>query len=317
MKPSKTGVSFRWHGLITAFLVTAVCIGFALSLLDLGESANALTEIGPQAWMSVVFLSLIMAVLRAVRVTVIAGIVQFAPVIRASFLHGAANAVLPARMGEAVLPLALVRYSGLDLMRAVGLLLIVRLGDLLALFGIGLLLVAALDFWSLSAGIRLLLTVVAVLLIVGVGIVPYVVRKLGRWAPRFVGGLVGRVAAAGERIGGGSRVWLVVLTLLIWITLGLAAQTSIAAAGLPIDFKLAWLASVAASLAFALPTNGIASIGPFEAAFVGVLVAAGAPAEAALAAAVHLHLCALIAAGLAALAAPMFPANRKDRVLCS
>lgn len=280
--------------------MTLVCVGAGYWWLDLGLSAKALANTPFQAWLAVIFCSLLMAGLRALRVVVVARTDRIVPVISASFLHGAANAVLPARLGEAVLPLALSRYAGLKPMRAIGLLLIVRLGDLIALAGLGLLLVAALDTWSLVPEGRIALAVLGAALIAAIGAVPFLVRLLGRWAPGFVGSLANGIAAAGTRLGSGSHAALVILTLAIWLALGVAAYVSIAAMALTVDFALAWLACIAASLAFALPTNGIASIGPFEAAFAGVLIAGGASAEAALAAAVHLHLCALIAAGLTA-----------------
>lgn len=316
MRSMGNRVSDRWRGWLTASLVTAgfACIG--LSLLDLEVSAKALASVHPEAWISVIGLSLLMALLRAARVVVLADAVRTGLVIRASFLHGAANAILPARIGEAVLPLTLARYGGMDPMRAVGLLLILRLSDLIALVGFGSLLVAALNFWEFSTELRLVLAAAGILLIAGIGVVPFLVRIVGRSAPRAIRAWANRITVAGAQLTHGSRIGLFALTLGIWVALGIAAQISIDATGLRVDPMLAWLACLAASLAFALPTNGIASIGPFEAAFVGVLVAADGSGEAALAAAVHLHMCALIAAGLTALAALVPPARSGDQKSC-
>lgn len=306
----------RWRGWLTASLVTAgfACLGF--TLFDLGASAKALAGVPPKAWISVIGLSLLVAFLRAARVAVIADTVPAGIAVRASFWHGAANVILPARMGEAVLPITLARYGGMDAMRAVGLLLIVRLGDLIALIGLGSVLIAGLDFWGFSTELRLLLAAGGVLLIACIGGVPFLVRIAGRCAPRAISVYANRIAEAGAQLTYGSRIGLLALTLAIWVTLGIAAQVSIGATGLRVDPMLAWLASVAASFAFALPTNGIASIGPFEAAFVGVLVAADGLGEAALAAAVHLHMCALIAGGLPALATLVFPKRSRDQKSC-
>lgn len=306
----------RWRGWLIACLVTAVCAMIGMYMLDLGKSARGLADIKPRAWVAVVGLSLLMAILRAARVAVVARVVQIGPVVKASFLHGAANAVLPVRAGEAVLPIALARYGGMDPARAVGLLLIVRLGDLIVLFGLGLFFVAVLDVWGQSDRIRVSLAMAGLALIVGVSVIPALVGGLGRWTPGALKALVNRVAAAGSTLADNSRISLVVLTLAIWLTLGLAAHVSIAAAGLQVDMTLAFLAAIAASLAFALPTNGIASVGPFEAAFVGILALSGSSAELALTAAIHLHLCALIAAGLAALSTFLFPVSWGDKHLC-
>lgn len=306
----------RWRGWLTAFLITVVCVGFALSFLDLGESARSLSAMDNWVWVSVIGLSLLMAVLRAMRVAVLARVAYAAPVVKASFLHGVANAVLPARMGEAVLPLALARYGGLDLLRAIGLLIIVRTGDLVALAGIGLTLIALLDVVNLHPLVRILIATVGVALVLCVGAVPALVRLAARVAPELVSHFAARIAGAGSHLTLVSNGSLIASTLAIWIVLGLAAQISVAAAGLDVGFPTIWLACVAASFAFALPMNGIASIGPFEAAFVGVLAATGTSAEAALTAAIHLHLCALIAAGLAAVASFAFPAHQTDQTLC-
>ncbi len=306
----------RWRGWLIACLVTALCVVVGMYLLDLGQSARGLADIAPKAWIAVIGLSLLMAILRAARVAVVARAAQFGPVVKASFLHGAANAVLPARAGEAVLPVALARYGGMDPARAVGLLLIVRLGDLIVLFGLGLFFVAVLDVWGQTDGIRISLAMGGLALIVGVSAVPALVGGLGRWTPGALKSLANRIAAAGSMLAGNSRISLVLLTLAIWLTLGLAAHVSISAAGLQIDMTYAFLAAIAASLAFALPTNGIASVGPFEAAFVGILALSGSSAELALTAAIHLHLCALIAAGLTALSTFLFPVSWGDKHLC-
>lgn len=308
-----TGPGARWRGWLVAALVTAGFVLVAANVLDVGESARSLTRIDAGAWATVIALSLLMAVLRALRVVVMARTAEIGPVVKASFLHGAANAILPARVGEAVLPIALARYGGFDPVRAVGLLLIVRLGDLIALAGIGLLLVAVIDIWDHPDGLRLLIAGAGILLMAGIGAVPALVGAAGRVAPGMLRSLAGRIAAAGSLLARNARLSLVALTLAIWLTLAIAAQVSVSAAGLDTGFAYAWLACVAASLAFALPTNGIASVGPFEAAFVAMLALSGAPAEAALTAALHLHLCALAGAGLAALSTLVLPAQNEGR----
>ncbi|MGI9370351.1 MAG: lysylphosphatidylglycerol synthase domain-containing protein [Ruegeria sp.] len=305
-----------WRGWLIAGIVTTVCLILGMNMLDLSQSARELAQISAQAWFVVIGLSLAMALLRAARVAIVARVAQLGPVIKASFQHGAANAVLPGRLGEAVLPLALSRYSGLDPVRAVGLLLIVRLGDLIVLIGLGFVFVAAIDLWNHSAAVRSALVLGGLALIAGVSFVPAMVGQIGSWTPKTLRALAGRLARAGSALTGNTRLGLLVVTLAIWLVLGVAAHVSISASGLEIGLGYAFLAAIAASLAFALPTNGIASAGPFEAAFVGILTLSGASAELALAAAIHLHLCALIAALLAALSTLLFPAYWGDKPLC-
>lgn len=308
--------SAQRYGWLIACLVTTLCLLLGMMVLDLGQSAQKLTQIDSQAWFVVIGLSLAMALLRAWRLVIVARVVQLAPVVKASFQHGAANAVLPGRLGEAVLPLALSRYSGLDPVRAVGLLLMVRFGDLIVLVGLGLLLIAGIDPWDYGTMIRIALALGGALLIGGVAFVPSLISRLKNWTPKILENLAVRLASAGSALPGNKKLGLLVVTLAIWLVLGVAADVSIRASGLEIGKGHAFLAAVAASLAFALPTNGIVSVGPFEAAFVSVLLLGGASAEPALAAAIHLHLCALIAALLAALSTFLFPANWGGKPLC-
>ncbi|WP_419907110.1 lysylphosphatidylglycerol synthase transmembrane domain-containing protein [Hoeflea sp.] len=309
-----TGPGAFWRGWLVAALVTAGFFFVATNVLDVGESARTLTRIDAGAWATVIGLSLLMAILRALRLVVMARGTEVGPVVKASFLHSAANAILPARIGEAALPLALARYGGYDPVRALGLLLIMRLGDIMALAGIGLVLLAALDIWNHPDSVRLLFAATGILVMAGISAVPAIVDATGKLAPGMFRRFVERITAAGSLLDRNARIALLALTLAIWVTLGIAAQVSISAAGLDIGFAYAWLACIAASLAFALPTNGIASVGPFEAAFVGIVVLSGAPAEAALTAALHLHLCALAGAGLAALSTLVLPARREGRL---
>ncbi len=290
-----------------ALFVTGFCLIVAWQMVDLGESFALLSHHGPQAWAGGIGLCLSMGVLRAIRLVVVIRDAPLAQVVRASFLHGAANAVLPAKLGEAILPVGLAHYAGLDFVRAVGVLFLLRLGDLFALLGAGLLLVAVADFWTLTTAMRVTVGIGGTALLAGILFLPWLIRLSDRRRPEGVAGLTGRFAAAADPISTATALMSAGLTAAIWVALGLAAELSLASAGLSVGMATAWLASIAASLAFALPTNGLASFGPFEAAFVAVIVTAGAPAEAALAAAIHLHLCALAAAAITGVAASVFP----------
>ena len=147
--------------------------------------------------------------------------------------------------------------------------------------------------------------------------VPALARIGGAWGHRLVSRWGSRISAAAVEVGRSSAIILAGSTFSVWLTLVLAAQASVAAVGIAVDPGTAALASVAASLAFALPVSGFANVGPFEAAFAGVLVAGGVQAESALAAALLLHLCALAGAVIPALAALAFPVIRSEPVPCA
>jgi len=308
------GNRWRW---LAALCATAACIGLAVHFIDVGASAGILATSDPWLWVVVIMLSLVTAGLRAARVTALARPSRAWPVVKASFLHNAANAVLPARIGDAALPLALRQYAGLDLMQGLGLLLVVRLSDLAVLAGFALILLGLVDIWAVPTGYRMPISMLGAVLCVSVGAVPYLMRTGGLWAGRAIGRHGQRMANVAARLGRSSGIDLVLLTLVIWLMLGLSAQAAAAAVGLKVDWTLTSLACVAASLAFASPVNGVASIGPFEAAFAGVLTSGGAPVAQAVAAAVVLHLCALIGVGLTAFTAVVPSVSGNRSVPCS
>ncbi|MEM8812934.1 MAG: lysylphosphatidylglycerol synthase domain-containing protein [Pseudomonadota bacterium] len=300
---------------LSAASVTGVCLGVAALVMDLGASATALAAIDLKYWMATVTLCGAMALLRAGRVAMIAGVPRIDAVIRASFLHGAANAILPARLGEAVLPIALSRLGSMDLIRAIGLLFIVRLADLLVLLGSGLILLATANLWPAGAELRFLMGGFGIALILGAGTVPSALGLVQSALPVWLASYTARFSAAAS-LSWPVRAGVFANTLAVWTVLAMAAFVSAQATGLALDWTIVALAAIGASLAFAMPTNGLASFGPFEAAFVAVAATAGAASETALAAALHLHLSALIAAGLAALSTTLLPTDVPEQPAC-
>ena len=75
----------------------------------------------------------------------------------------------------------------------------------------------------------------------------------------------------------------------MWMCLNLAFQQCLLAVEAVVPLATASVVGAAGVLSFAMPINGIASVGPFEAAWTATAAAAGPTAAAALAAAIITH----------------------------
>ncbi|MEQ1888614.1 MAG: lysylphosphatidylglycerol synthase domain-containing protein, partial [Alphaproteobacteria bacterium] len=230
---------------------------------------------------------------------------------RAVTLQGAAVATLPAKMGEAVLPLALVRQANYSLPEAVGVLLLLRLYDFLMIMFIGGIALAALasDFgWAVW---RPLLLMGAGATAAAMALFPLLATYVSAQIPKFINPegnivrLLNQLSSASRALSARRLAGLILVTALVWISLFLVFYL----AGLFVDatpgITASALAGVAGSLAFALPVNGLANLGPFEAAWASVMAPLGILPASAIAAAVLSHFvlifCNLALAGLGVL----------------
>ena len=289
------------NGAIAA-IVTGAFVFWAMSLSDLENIATGLAQSPMSGW---VLCCLMMAAVTFARYVRIQFCVPAAPrlsLYRASALHGAAISVLPGKIGEAVLPLALKQLTNIPFLSGTGLLLLIRAFDMAALITL------AVISYSLSGVVEpafknmiIIAMPISVALLLAAPLVVVHGMKFLPSGDHFIGRMISSVTAALTIIPL-SRIYLILfMTLLIWVLLGVAAFTSIDAVGLEPTPINAMLAVALASFAFALPVNGIASIGPFEAAFAFGLGLFGFPLNASIAAAAHLHICAVGVAMIAAL----------------
>jgi uncharacterized membrane protein YbhN (UPF0104 family) len=293
-RPYRTSLSWVLGIALTAILVLLVewWLGWDSLLL-------VWREVPPPALLLAFGLSLLSYILRAARLALVAREVgaQASPWswFRITALHLIAINVVPARAGEAALPLLMRRHCAVPLGQGLGLLVAIRLHDLVAMATLGL---TALG-WLFYGG------AVAVLVGVGLGLV----SGLGlAWTPRW---LLPRVERGPQ--------WLSVLswplrllprnlgqvhalTLAAWTTkwTALAVIASVVVNLTPVH---AMIAIGAAEVAALSPIQGVAGAGTFEAAVAGALVISGLSAAEALQAALQLHLFLLgISLVLAALA---------------
>jgi hypothetical protein len=169
-------------------------------------------------------------------------------------------------------------------------LLLARLFDLATVGAILLGAAAALDVWP---GIgRALLALGALglglaplgLAVGGLALRPHLARL-----PR-VGDAAARLTAGFDAIGGcGAGPTAVGLSLAIWLVFGLAAVLVAGAMVATVSPAAAMLGAAAGNVAFALPINGIAGIGPPQAAWVAATTRVGVPWDDAVVSALALH----------------------------
>lgn len=251
--------------------------------------------------------------LRAFRVALVLGIPPTRAVLRISVLHNLLSAVLPMKLGEAALPWLLKRGQMAPLSSGVGVLLGVRLFDVLALGVVA----GAVLAWS---GARLGTAVpwIGALLALGGGGLALALPALARGSDRLAGGLGQRWPRIGEitaqitasALGatGRRRLPLLALSCAAWSFVMLAFYVAGHAFGLTAGPALSALATSAAAVAFALPINGLAGIGPVQLTWAGVMSGFGQAYAAAFSAALAVQLASLATmAGLALLLSIEWP----------
>jgi glycosyltransferase 2 family protein len=236
-------------------------------------------------------------------------------VTEATYVGYLANALLPARAGEAAKAVALNRSSNTPVAESVATIFVERAWDVLSLVLLLFLMLPALPHVTWLRGAA----AIAAVLLVALGAIAFVVINWGerplrtlmaplRWLPfippalveqapaQFVQGLAGLVKA---RIAGLSFLW----TTLSWIVLGVAYWLVMVAFDLGLSPLAGELVVIGIGLAMILPSSP-GAIGVFEGATVVVLGAYGVDASVALSYALVLHvlnLAPLFALGLGAL----------------
>lgn len=286
----------------TALVVTGAFLTIFLVFADSGKILGALGAAPPLSWAGCLAAMSLGAALRLARLKTVYAQASTAALFSASTLHGAAVALLPGRLGEAVLPLALKRLTGVSLLSGAGFLLLVRLLDastLAAFGGIAIAVAAPAFLPQISAGTVIAGLAFAAAVLAGLAV------ALRRGVPTIIGGgrhlrILRELADAAARLKPARLMAILVETIGIWAALAAAACMATDAVGLGAAPGLTIAATVAGAFVFASPINGVASVGPFEAAFAGALAAFGYAFEPALAAAAMVHISAVIVAIAAA-----------------
>jgi hypothetical protein len=200
------------------------------------------------------------------------------------------NFLLPLRLGELSYPVLMKRHLGYGLLHATGVLLIARLFDLAAVGAVLVGTAAALDVWPGAGRAVLVLGALCLglapfgLVVAGLALRPWLTAL-----PR-IGEATARLTAGFDAIGGYAAGWTAVgLSLAIWLVFGIAAILVSDAAVGTVPPAVAMLGAAAGNIAFALPINGIAGVGPPQAAWVAATTWAGVPWHDAVLSALALH----------------------------
>jgi hypothetical protein len=200
------------------------------------------------------------------------------------------NFLLPLRLGELSYPVLMNRRLGYGLLHSAGVLLIARLFDLATVGAILLGAAATLDVAPAAGRVALALAALGLglapfgLIFAGLALRPRLVRL-----PR-IGAVAERLTAGFDAIGGyAAGLTAVALSLALWLVFGLAAILVAGAVVATVPPAAAMLGAAAGNLAFALPINGIAGIGPPQAAWVAATMHAGVPWDDAVISALALH----------------------------
>ena len=226
--------------------------------------------------------------------------------LRVMAMHNAANNLLPMRTGELVFPLLLKQEFGVGTARSVASLLWLRALDVLALlFAVALTL--GIDRWGpFAAGL--------VALALGIPFVVWIVLRREPSAPRFAARVLA-LLRSGLPADPGSLLRTQIWTLVHWGS-KLAAYAWLVARLGEVPAVAAVLAAVAGEATSVLPVHGLAGAGTYEAGVLAVLKPMGVPLEAAVQAAVNLHLFLLgisVLAAAVALAVPRRTAVASSR----
>jgi hypothetical protein len=278
---------------LLAVALTAVCLWFLLTPDVLKSLRRLATDARPMHILGALLLVALMQWLRAWRFAVMAtgrlGLPD-ATMVRISLQLSALNFVLPFRLGELSFPVLMRRHYGYGFLHATGVLLLARLFDLATVASI---LLAAAAWLHLPVGVHYVLPASCALVL---AVAPFGLALAGRalrpWLAQLphVGKVADRLTAAFDAIRDHRAATLAVcLGFGLWLVFGFAAVLTASAVVRSIEPVVAMLGAAAGNIAFALPINGIAGIGPAQAAWVVAVTQAGVPWDDAVLSALALH----------------------------
>ncbi|TQV72453.1 lysylphosphatidylglycerol synthase transmembrane domain-containing protein [Denitrobaculum tricleocarpae] len=289
--------------ILLAVVVTAVFGFLFLRFAPLDLMVASLASASPEMLASSFCLVVLGQLFRGWRIAVLVS-PRAAPsfiAYRISVLHNFLASLLPARLGELALPAMLKRSYGIDYAVGAGILLGARILDLLIILS-----VAGITFWIVVPagselgwlrGLGLLGGFCAIAAFLAM---QYLRRGSAHLADRLAlrtrskkGGrlmlLIIKILRACAAIPARRLFLAQVSSLAVWLALFAAYHVAALAvtASMPVDTTL--FAGTLGSIAFVLPINGIAQVGPFEAAWTFGGILGGLSTADALAVAVAIH----------------------------
>lgn len=234
---------------------------------------------------------------------------RFAACLRLTLIHNLLNGLVPMRAGELSFPVLMARQFRVPASHSLPVLLWFRLMDLHTLALLALL-TGGVYLAGPPAALALALAWLA-LLPVGRRMGPWLRDRLGdpqagrlrRFLHQAFDALPSSPSEFWRAWAWTLANWVLKVAVYVWV-LRLFLETSSVAA---------WLAVIAGDLTSVLPVHGVAGVGTYEAGVVAALLPFGHGADAALAAAVNLHLFVIGTVVLSGLVAFLLPGGR-DRV---
>jgi hypothetical protein len=307
----------RWLlSTLAAVAITAGCLWFLLTPEILKSLGRLVTEARPLPILAALLLVALLQWLRAWRFAVLnTGRLDLPDIdlVRISLQLTALNFILPFRLGELSYPVLMRRRYGYGLLHSAGVLLLARLFDLAT---IGSILLGSAAWLHLAVGVH---HVVLALGALGLALAPFALVLAGQaLRPRIaklphVGhiadNLTAGLAAIGDRR---AALTAVALGFAMWLVLGLAAILIANAVVTTVSAGAAMLGAAAGNVAFGLPVNGIAAIGPPQAAWVVATTLTGVPWDDAVLSALALHAVVLTNALLLGALATIHPPGKAD-----
>lgn len=229
---------------------------------------------------------------------------QFLGTFRLILVHNLFNNLLPMRSGEASFPILMARDFRVPFSRSIPGLLYLRVLDLHFVVLLGLVV--------LSSQKGALAWVMALSL----APVPFGIFRAQEWLRSRLADREGRVSKVGKEVLRGlpatpARFWRTWIWTAVNWTVKLMVLAGILRAFTPMPFSHALLGSTTGELSSVLPFHGIGGAGTYEAGVLASLVPLGVGTEAALKAAVNLHLFVLGASIIAGTLAALVPFTGK------
>jgi hypothetical protein len=302
---------------LLAVALSAVCLWFLLTPDVLRSIGRLATDARPMPILGALLLVALLQWLRAWRFAVMAtgrlGLPD-ATMVRISLQLTALNFILPFRLGELSFPVLMRRHYGHGFLHATGVLLLARLFDLATVAAI---LLGAAAWLRVPVGVPYVLPAFCALVL---AVAPFGLALAGQalrpWLARLphVGHVADRLTAAFDAIRDHRAAILAVgLGFAMWLVFGLAAILTAGAVVGTVGPVAAMLGGAAGNIAFALPVNGIAGIGPAQAAWVAAVTQAGVPWNDAVLSALALHAVVLVNALLLGALATIPALGKSDR----
>jgi len=304
--PSSPGPrKFPWHAVLIAVLTVGLVAVFLRSI-DLAEAWRATTAADVRWIAAGIAVTLQTYALRAWRWQVLLrpiGHASFRQAFRATVVGFAASFLMPARIGEVLRPYMLARREGFDPAAAFATVIVERLLDLctvLLLFSVAIFDSGA-DVGRQTRTAGLVASVVSIVSLAALSILAGHPERLGHWARRMTGWLPDRAAHSFAHLvrtfteglkvmrSPGHLAVAMLWSVPLWLSIALGITFTTWAFGLTMSFVGSFLVVGYLAVGVAAPTPGAA--GGFHGMYLLALTQFfRAPADAAGAAAIVLHL---------------------------